>query len=165
MRHERQTGSHGSDVSVRPPQKSARRSHLNTRQDLCKLENLTTPFCVLRSPVYQKYDVFPQSKTRQGSISHHKFILVLEKIWDLLNQAKKNSISLLERSSSKKTSLFTNERSWFKVYWENFNEFGLSSNFGYARHLKAIQNYLCQLAVGAFVGIHVKVNVPLTDIG
>ena len=120
---------------------------------------------MLRSPVYQKYDVFPQSKTRQGSISHHKFILVPEKIWDLVNQAKKNSISLLERSSSKKTSLFTNERSWFKVYWENFNEFGLSSNFGYARHLKAIQNYLCQLAVGAFVGIHVKVNVPLTDIG
>ena len=45
-----------------------------------------------------------------------------KKNWTLLNQAKKNSISLFDRSSSKKMSLFINKRSWFKVYWENFNE-------------------------------------------
>ena len=58
---------------------------------------------MLRSPVYQKYDIFPQSKTIQGSVSH-KFILIPEKNRALLNQAKKNSISLLERSSSEKTT-------------------------------------------------------------
>ena len=105
MRHERQTGSHGSDVSVRPPQKSARRSRLNTRQDLYKTGKSNHTLLRAEKPCVSKNMLYFLNRRPDTSV----FLINLyyfqkKKNWALLNQAKKNSISLLERSSSEKTT-------------------------------------------------------------